>query len=303
MAKPFSGKFSPGTPVSGHRTNGATPVPPGRPVPDPVGARANLMFVPPLILLFTSLSGGAVALGAGLLGAASLGLAAWLLRGGLRADAAYRARAVARRPALPRKIIAALLTGIGVGFATVTGDSGLVGSVIYGAVAALAHVAAFGIDPLRNKRLAHVDTFQQDRVARVVEEAEAHLSAMATRIAALNDRPLLHRVTAFQDTARRMIHTVEEDPRDLTAARKFLGVYLQGARDASAKYADLAARRPQEAARADFMALLDDLDQNFAARNDRLLRDERSDMEIEIKVLRDRLSREGLTQETRDPDV
>ncbi|MCF7699642.1 5-bromo-4-chloroindolyl phosphate hydrolysis family protein [Loktanella sp. M215] len=288
MAKSYGGKYSPG----------ATPAPDGRerPVVDPVGARANLMLVPPVILLFRSLTGGPALLATGLAGAVAMGLGAWILRGGLRADAAWRARTVARRPAVPRKILAALLTGLGVGLATVTG-AGLVGCVIYGLVAMLAHLAAFGLDPLQDKRAAGVDAFQQDRVARVVEEAETLLTAMTAQAARLNDRPLQTRVAAFQTTARRMIRTVEDDPRDLTAARKYLGVYLLGARDATAKYADLSLRRAAPDARDDYMALLDDLDRNFAAHTTRLLRDDRSDMDIEIKVLRDRLARDGIADE------
>ena len=284
MAKPYGGKFSPGA------VDARTP----RPVVDPVGARANLMWLPPAILLFTSLGAGAVGLATGLAGAAAMGLGAWLLRGGLRAEAAWRARTVARRPAAPRKILAALLTGIGVALATLSGGTEAFGAIIYGVVAVVAHLAAFGLDPLRDKRLAGVDPFQQDRVARVVAEAEAHLAAMTTTVAALDDRPLLVRVGAFQTTARTMIRNVEEDPRDLTSARKFLGVYLQGAADATAKYADLTRRGADPAARADYIALLDDLDRNFAARTARLLADDRSDMDIEIKVLRDRLAREGI---------
>ncbi|MFZ3581053.1 5-bromo-4-chloroindolyl phosphate hydrolysis family protein [Loktanella sp. DJP18] len=287
MAKPYGGKYSPGATPAGDVAQ--------RPVVDPVGARANLMWVPPAILLFTSLGAGAVGLATGLAGAASMALGAWLLRGGLRAEAAFRARAVARRPVAPRKMLAAGFTGLGVALATVAGDASVLGAVIYGGVATLAHLAAFGLDPLRDKRLAGVDTFQQDRVARVVEEAEAHLAAMTAQVAALNDRPLQTRVATFQTTARVMIHTVEEDPRDLTSARKFLGVYLQGAADATTKYADLTRRKASPQARTDYLALLDDLDRNFTARTARLLEDDRSDMEIEIKVLRDRLAREGIT--------
>ena len=76
--------------------------------------------------------------------------------------------------------------------------------------------------------------------------------------------------------------------------RKFLSVYLEGARDAAAKFADLYKRQRNETARADFEALLDDLEQNFAALTEKMLLDERGYMNIEIKVLRDRLQREGL---------
>ena len=91
-----------------------------------------------------------------------------------------------------------------------------------------------------------------------------------------------------------MIRTVEEDPRDLTGARKFLGVYLMGARDATVKFVDLYRRSNNKAARASYEDLLGDLEKNFAARTEKMLLDDRSDMDIEIKVLRDRLQREGV---------
>ncbi len=139
-----------------------------------------------------------------------------------------------------------------------------------------------------------IDTFQQDRVARVVDEAEKHLSAMTDALTRAGDRQASAKLADFQDAARTLIRTVEEDPRDLTAARKFLGVYLQGARDASIKFADIYSRTQDPEARADYIALLEDLEQNFAARTQKSLLDDRSDLTIEIDVLRERLSREGV---------
>ncbi|MEO0665031.1 MAG: 5-bromo-4-chloroindolyl phosphate hydrolysis family protein, partial [Pseudomonadota bacterium] len=108
------------------------------------------------------------------------------------------------------------------------------------------------------------------------------------------DRKLEARVEQFAGTARKMFRTVEEDPRDLTAAKKYLGVYLMGARDATLKFADLYARQPKPEDKASYLALLDDLDGNFAAKTEKLMNDNRTDMDIEIKVLRDRLAREGV---------
>jgi hypothetical protein len=139
-----------------------------------------------------------------------------------------------------------------------------------------------------------IDTFQQDRVARVVDQAEAHLKGMKDAIIRAGDRGLEARVDQFQNTARVMARTVEEDPRDLTAARKYLGVYLEGARDATVKFADLFARTKDAAVKADFETFLTDIEANFNARTQKLLLDDRTDMDIEIKVLRDRLQREGV---------
>ena len=156
------------------------------------------------------------------------------------------------------------------------------------------HIAAFGIDPLSDKGMEGIDTFQQDRVARVVDEAEAHLTSMTDALKRAGDRQMELKLEQFQTVARDLIRTVEEDPRDLTAARKYLGVYLLGARDATAKFADIYSRTRDAQARTDYAQLLDDLGQNFAARTQKLLTDDRSDLTVEIEVLRDRLQREGV---------
>lgn len=261
---------------------------------DAAGARSNILFIPAIVLVFTSLNDGAAAFVTALIGGAVLTLAAWLLRDGLRAEAAYNARTIARRPSIPRKMLATALTGLGVAIAAYTGTSGILASVLYGLAAAGLHVAAFGIDPLRDKRMEGIDTFQQDRVARVVDEAEGHLAAMTDHLGTLKDRKLDLHLAGFQATARKMIRTVEEDPRDLTAARKYLGVFLMGARDATAAFVDLYKNTRDDQARTDYEALLTDLETNFAARTDTLLQGDRDGMDIEIKVLRDRLAREGV---------
>ena len=259
------------------------------------GGRGRLLYLPPAILLFTSLGQSPGALLTGFAGAAALGLAAFLLQEGLKAEAAYHLRKVARRPALPRKMMASVLTGTGIAAAALSGGTGLIGAVLYGIAAGALHVAAFGIDPLSDKRLSGVDDFQQDRVARVVEAAQVQLGAIRAQIEALGDRGLTDRVARFRATAEGMIRRVEEDPRDLTAARRYLGVYLQGARDATDRFAELYARRRDAQARADYEALLDDLERNFTARTETMLLDDRSAMDLEINVLRDRLRREGVT--------
>ncbi|QUJ77021.1 5-bromo-4-chloroindolyl phosphate hydrolysis family protein [Sulfitobacter albidus] len=290
MARRYGGKYSPdGASQDAPRRTRRIDV-------DPAGGRANVLFIPAIVLVATSFSDGAIALATSLLGAGAWTLSAWLLRIGLRAQAEYNARKVARRPALPRKILAAALTGIGTALAVAAHQDGLnpLGPILFALIAGGLHLAAFGLDPLRSKGMDGIDTFQQDRVARVVDEAEAHLVTMAETIQRAGDREATARLAQFADTARDLIRTVEEDPRDLTAARKYLGVYLQGARDATAKFADIYARTRDAQAKADYLTLLDDLDQNFAARNTKSLLADRSDLTVEIDVLRDRLAREGV---------
>lgn len=289
MAQKFGGKYSPQA-----QQSPSAPAAPDHRVKDAAGARANVLFVPAALLGFLSIREGATLMIVGLTASALMLLSAWLTREGLRAEANYNARAIARRPALPRKIFGSVLIGFAVALASIRSGSPVLAAPAFGIVATALYLVAFGLDPLKNKRMEGIDDFQQDRVARVVDEAEDYLAAMADHISTLKDRALDGRIATFQSIARRMIRTVEEDPRDLTGARKYLGVYLMGARDASAKFADLYKRTGDQSARADYEQLLIDLEQNFAARTDKMLTDDRSDMDIEIKVLRDRLQREGV---------
>ncbi|MEX0350553.1 MAG: 5-bromo-4-chloroindolyl phosphate hydrolysis family protein [Paracoccaceae bacterium] len=299
MAQKFGGKYSPQSQDETGQAQAKRGQFDGARV-DPAGFRTNILFLPPLLIAFFSLNDGAVGLTMGLVAAALLVLAAWLLREGLRAESAYHARKVARRPAFPRKIFSSVLTGLGIGLTAYknelmdAGTASLLAPALYGIVTAALHGTAFGLDPMKDKGMEGIDTFQQDRVARAVDEAETLLAEMSDAIKRAGDRKVEARVERFQTTARELFRTVEEDPRDLTAARKYLTVYLRGARDASVKFADIYARTRDAQALTDYTALLDDLEQNFAARTRKMLLDDRSDLTVEIDVLRERLQREGV---------
>lgn len=260
----------------------------------PTGAKSNVLFIPPIILAALSLNDGAIGLATGLIGAGAMLLGAWLMRDGLKAHATYASRKVARRPAIPRKLFGSVLLGAGAGIAAYMNAPGFVAPVIFGVAATVLSVGAFGLDPMKDKGMEGIDTFQQDRVAKVVDEAETYLAGMQDAVKRAGDRQVEARVERFVVKARAMIRTVEEDPRDLTGAKKFLGVYLMGARDAAVKFSDIYDRKPDRAAKSDFMMLLTDLEESFDKKTDKLLSDSNEDLAVEIEVLRDRLQREGV---------
>jgi len=123
MAKKFGGKFSPDA------DTGADVVVDDRRV-DASAGRAGVLYPPAIVVVATTFSDGPVALIAGLAAAASLVGAAWLVGEGLRAQAAYDARKVARRPAVPRKMIASALTGIGVALASFAHDTSILTALL-----------------------------------------------------------------------------------------------------------------------------------------------------------------------------
>ena len=298
MAERYGGRYSPdGQPKD------KTAAPPTAPFRNrrarKVSLRARLMLILPFPLLFAGL--GAIGRGSApemlgeLGGFAGLMLSAWLLNEGLRAEEAYEARAVARPPAIPRKIFAAVLTGASIFLAGwLSLGNGILGALTFGVVAGVAQLLAFGIDPLKKKGLAGIDEFAADRVARAIEQAEALVRETADAAKRFGDRRLEGRVDRICDQAREVFRAVERDPRDLNRARTFLSVYLLGLRDATVKFADVWTRSRDAEARTQYETLLGDLETSFTTQRTHLLEDDRSDLDIEIEVLRERLQQDGL---------
>lgn len=263
-----------------------------------VSIAARLMYLAPVPLLFAGLievfAGNPLATLLEIGGFGVLLLGAWLLNEGLDAQAAYDERKVARPPAIPRKLMAALAFGLGVGMASLSGGMGLIGAGLFGVIATGLSVVGFGLDPMKRKGMDGVNEFDRERVARAVDKAEGILAELTAATDRLRDRPLKSHVDRIARAAREMFRAVEEDPRDLTRARKFMTVYLTGAKDATVRYADLAAKRADPEARAKYEALLTDLEASFTAHRETLLLDDRSSLDVEIEVLRERLQREGV---------
>ena len=241
MAQKFGGEFSP-TPLKPVDKNPAAKTGKfrGRKTKK-LNFRAKSLFLIPLPLMFAGMgelrAGEALGMISEFGALIILLLAAMLLREGLEAEDAYNERRVARPPELARKSIASALTALGVFLAAYGGwDQGLWTSAIYGLVAGLSHVAAFGIDPREKKGLEGQDDFDTERVALAIEKAEGLLGEM------------------------------------LDAARGIRDRHLQGRIE----------------------ALLDDLEASFVSQREKMLLDDRSDLDVEIEVLRDRLKQEGV---------
>lgn len=288
MAQKYGGKFSP----DGARPQGSAGAPQPPTLAEPRlkgGWRTTVLALSAFAFLVPAFGGSPRELVLGLGAGGLMLLSAWITREGMRASAAYDARKVARRPAVPRKIAGALLTAAALAVGAFSTHPDLLYPVLFALIGAVLHLGAFGLDPLTDKGMEGVDAFQTDRVAKAVAEAEALLAAMKDAILRAGDRQMEGRVDRFAAAARSLFRSVEQDPRDLTAARKYLSVYLMGARDATVKFADLYAQSRDAKARADFDALLTDLETTFAARTRELMSSSRTDLDVEIAVLRDRL--------------
>ncbi|WP_246054980.1 5-bromo-4-chloroindolyl phosphate hydrolysis family protein [Paracoccus gahaiensis] len=294
MAKRITGRFSPENLLK-NNLPGSPPRPALPPTPrHPHEGRPKWITLAASPFLLGAFFQGATGMVTDL---AAFGLVAsgmYMTREGLVAQAAYQARRVAKRPAIPRKLFGGVTAALGIGLGAaepgVWAEAGLIGA------AGLAlHQLSFGLDPWRDKGRENVDSFQQGRAETMIDEAEGHLEQMREAIARSGDRRLEARVAEFDASVRHLFDRVRENPGGLASARRYLGVYLSGARDATIRFADLYAQTQDRQTRAAYETFLDDLEKDFIAVADRLLDGDRDALDIEMSVLRDRLAREGLT--------
>ena len=98
-------------------------------------------------------------------------------------------------------------------------------------------------------------------------------------------RDVHHRQTAW---------LVEENPRDLRRARKFLNVYLTGAQRVSEGYARTHRRAGSEELESDFRDVLSTIENVFEEQRRKLLAKDALDVDVQIEVLARQLEREGV---------
>lgn len=281
-AKPYDGKDGP--------RYGAPGGPPAHARPG--GFWAKSLYAAPFPLVFSIygeiLRGAPLQAAGEILCGLGLLLGAELLREGRKAETAYMERASAARPAVPRKILAALVCALSCGaLAAWAWGLGLIAGAGYGLLAGGLHLVAFGIDPLKNKGFAS-DARRAETALAAAEEMIAETLAASKR---LGDDALELRVRALMQEARPVLREIERDPRELPRARRFLSVTLTGTRDATVKYARLGLTDPE--LRAAYAGLLTQLEDSFARTRDRLVAEDRTDLEVEIEVLTERLRRDG----------
>lgn len=262
--------------------------------------RVRAMFLVPIPLLFmglySAITGSAIEMAGRFGGFALFMAAAWLLMEGHKAQHAYEAREVAKPPAIPRKLFAAITTGIAVAVTSLFGFLPLlnepVTAAVYAVLASVLHLISFGLDPMKAKGLQGYSKQDANRLLAALEQGERLLDETLTAAATFPDRRLQQKVLQLVEQARAVFRAIEKDPRDLQRSRKFMAVYLQGARDATVKLAHLKNQNPALREYSDYEQLLNDLHQHFIRQQQNLLRNDRTELDVEVEVLRERIKQE-----------
>ena len=131
-------------------------------------------------------------------------------------------------------------------------------------------------------------------VVAALETARAKLDRIENASKGIRNREFQSRIKSILGSAYLVLDEIENDPRDLRRARKFLNVYLDGAVEVTERYAATYEKTQSGTLEQGFSELLEDMEHVFKEQHDKLLQDDELDLDVQMDVLRQRLRREGV---------
>ena len=265
----------------------------------PAFAKGILMFVLPLPVLVAAVVAMARGLLTPMLGNA-LGYllflgGAWLLWKGLLSEAAHHRRLIAKRPR-PLKTLGSGLIGLATAITAWlgVGHHPAIGAA-FGLSALLGGLLFYGFDPRSAKRVTTTSRLDAtDQVLSALAEADRSIAALDQSSRDIRQPELDDRLRRIAALAREILTMLEEDPRDLRRASKFLNVYLDGVQRVVEGYARTHKRAASPDLDARFRRVLASIEEVFQEQRLKLLETDVMDLDVQIEVLTNQLKREGI---------
>ena len=278
----------------GARRVGSTSVPRVSP------AKGWLLYVlsAPLLpaTLFGALSGNSRLAVGGAIGFALAMGAATLMRKGLGIEnEALRRKIVRRRSTVPYKALGAGLIGVAmfvVEYFAVDGP--LLASVVMGLAASAGALLTYGLDPSRSAPDMPAIGVTAEEVIEVLDEADAKVAAIESAAGKITNIELKNRLRGITAGVREIMDVIEDDPRDLGRARKFLKVYLDGAQRVTEGYASTHRDNQSGELEENFRNVLDTIETVISEQKVKLHQNNLTELDVQIEVLQLQLEKEGV---------
>lgn len=263
-------------------------------------AKGLLLFALPLPVLLAAIvclaKGSLPGLLANAAGYALFLVGALLTRRGLSEAAEYQRRRIALAPSYPLKTLGGLTVAVATGLTAwlAAGYSPGLG-VGFGLTALLGCYLVYGFDPRTDKHAT--DSFGLDTTDQVVQalaKADQTIAVIEQASRRIRNPELISRLDRITALARQILTVLEEDPRDLRRARKFLNVYLEGAEQVSQGYVRLHQNAQSPELEVNFRTVLVTIEEVFQEQYQKLLQNDLRDLDVKIEVLQTQLKREGV---------
>ncbi|MGR8953358.1 MAG: 5-bromo-4-chloroindolyl phosphate hydrolysis family protein [Gammaproteobacteria bacterium] len=260
--------------------------------------RGLLLYFLPMALLPATI----IALGRGHLlailvngaGFALFMVAAWCLRKGLRAEQIYAQSRIVRPPR-PLKTTAAVIAALATGMIAWLGaEHSLPVALMFAGGAFLGMYLSYGFDLRAEKKIPAAHGYAGDEILQALEDSARIIRGIEEANDRIRNAELNRRIERICAIADNILAEIEADPRDFRRARKFLNVYLDGARQVTEGYAKTHRHTQSGELEQNFRNVLETIESVFQEQHQKLLEEDVFDLDVKIEVLQTQLKREGI---------
>ncbi len=172
---------------------------------------------------------------------------------------------------------------------------GLLTSVGLMIVAFIGTVLLYGRDPHYEDHSKGLVGVTSDELIDAFEEAETKIESIEQSAKKINNIELKNRLNSVADNTRGILDIIEEDPKDLRRARKFLKVYLDGAQKVAHKYSGADHLQDNQELETSLTNVLDTIENVIEEQRETLLKDDVLELDVQIEVLQTQLKHEGIS--------
>jgi len=201
----------------------------------------------------------------------------------------YLHSTLTKAPKIPYKTIAAFMLGGSTFFtAWVAGGKPFISALFLAMIATLGYYLYYGFDPKKDK-LDNLGDVSAAFVLETIGEAKTKLNNIEKHMDQIEDTFLYGKLDIAMTKAKNILETIQEDPKDIRVARKFLIVYIDGVAKVTDSYVSMDEEDIDSETKERLYGLMDDLDIRFDKELERLKNNNQFDLDVHIDVLKEQI--------------
>ncbi len=213
-----------------------------------------------------------------------------LINRGLLEEYNYNKAKITKAPRIKFKTLGAIGLGATALFLAVMVDHlNIINTIALPILATAGSLIYYGKDPSRDK-IPENSGVNYEKLLAELSQAEEKIKAIENTKDKIEDLELKDAIDKATIKAKDILKTIEEDPKDIRVARKFMVVYLDGVKDVVDKYNSIEEHIIDDSYRTRLIELLNDASSRFNKELDRLKSNEVFDLDVQIDSLKQQLN-------------